>query len=96
MPGRNWRVVARRLNDFGDQVFDVYVGGTRKAWGMKDREVAERWAKRLAAGADADADAWHDAYASPDDATDDTDAETAAETDDDAMTVLPRRVWWND
>ena len=51
---RAWRIVARRggdrgeRGDRGDLVFDVYQGAQRRAWGLKDRETAERWLRRLA------------------------------------------------
>src|SRR6266508_571774 len=48
---RGWRVVARRVNDFGDAVYDVYEGEERRAWGIKDRTTAQRWLARLSGGA---------------------------------------------
>ncbi|HEU5317676.1 MAG TPA: hypothetical protein VFX49_16305 [Chloroflexota bacterium] len=45
---RAWRIVARRAGERGDLVYDVYQGPQRRAWGLKDRETAERWRRRLA------------------------------------------------
>ena len=45
---RPWRIVPRKVNDRGDVVYDVFQGDQRRAWGLKDRATAQRWAARLA------------------------------------------------
>lgn len=40
-----WRIEARSEN--GQDVFDVYQGERRVAWGLSDRAAAERWVRRL-------------------------------------------------
>jgi hypothetical protein len=78
---REWRVVARPVNDRGDVVYDVYRGTERCVWGVTDQATAERWIARLAAAGDTRA----------------PDVDAAKVGDDRAgeAAVLPRRVWWN-
>lgn len=43
-------MIARPINEFGDVVYDVYLGTERLAWGLTDQAAADRWVARLAAG----------------------------------------------
>ncbi len=93
MAGARWRVVARTVNEFGDEVFDVYVGGERRAWGMKDRGAAGRWARRLAAGMGAEG--LMEAGVQPPGAIDEA-SDGPGEGEEVSEAVPARRVWWNE
>ncbi|HET7771738.1 MAG TPA: hypothetical protein VFN74_23395 [Chloroflexota bacterium] len=78
---REWRIVARPVNDHGDVVYDVYRGTERRAWGVTDRATAERWIARLARAGDTRAP--------------EIDADRAGDDQAGEEAVIPRRVWWN-
>jgi hypothetical protein len=94
MPRREaeWRIVARPLNDFGDAVYDVYRGGRRLAWGLKDLTAANRWVARL--GARDPLDLIYEVPDLSDAATEGRDTDDRELTE--AEPYTPRRVWWNE
>jgi hypothetical protein len=85
--------VARRLNEFGDTLYDVYEGEERRAWGIKDRASARRWLERLAGpGADmALRGRERDEGERPD-----RDDREEGEDEESPAGYTPRRVWWNE
>lgn len=47
--GASWQIVAYRDGDEGPTKFSVWHEGRRRAWGLRDRDAATRWLRRLAA-----------------------------------------------
>ena len=82
-----WRIDARPVNELGDAVYDVYVGGRRLAWGLKDRAAADRWVSRLTGSA---------AVREPDGEPDLDEREGGNADLEHALGATPRKVWWNE
>ena len=75
-------------------MYDVYCGAERKAWGLKDKRVAQRWLARLAAagGGEQEAEVFRPLEEAAVAEADDRAGAVAQEAED----APPRRVWWNE